>query len=180
MLKRALLLGLLLLPLPAMAQTASVQDQIVSQLHDQGFTKIEVSRTLLGRVRLHATSDQLERELVFNPTTGEILRDYWEDREQDAGGARQPRVLDPGRDNRNDSAANARATDDRSESKSGKSVRNTPDDRSGSNDNSSDKPQSSGRGSSNDSADASDREDRSGSDDKSDSDESSDSDEADD
>lgn len=94
MLKRAFLLGLLFAPLPLMAQTASVQDQIIGQLRDQGFTRIEVSRTLLGRVQLHATSDQLERELVFNPVTGEILRDYWEP--HGGGERRAPRVLNPG------------------------------------------------------------------------------------
>lgn len=68
------------LPAVAMADTASqVQDAIVNQLKAQGFTNIHIGRTLLGRVRIDATSDKQSREIVFNPRTGEILRDYWSD-----------------------------------------------------------------------------------------------------
>jgi hypothetical protein len=79
--------------LPAFAAAQTVQDSIISQLQNQGFTQIEVSRTLLGRVILKATSSQLERELVFNPTTGEILRDYWV--AVNAASRTAPRVLMP-------------------------------------------------------------------------------------
>ena len=68
------------LPAAVMADTASqVQDAIVNQLKAQGFTSIHVGRTLLGRVRIDATSDKLSREIVFKPRTGEILRGYWSD-----------------------------------------------------------------------------------------------------
>jgi hypothetical protein len=53
-----------------------VKDSIISQLVDQGFNKIEVSRTFLGRSRITAKSATFEREIIFNPMTGEILRDY--------------------------------------------------------------------------------------------------------
>lgn len=87
------LLGLAVaLCLPTVAMAQSVQDQIISQLQAQGFTHIEVTRTLLGRVRLVATSDSLERELVFNPATGQILRDFWEERD---GDSRVPRLTNP-------------------------------------------------------------------------------------
>lgn len=66
-------------PLTAAAQ--SVEEQIITQLRAQGFAVVERDATWLGRVRLVAVSDDLERELVFNPQTGEILRDYWEGRE---------------------------------------------------------------------------------------------------
>ena len=66
---------LLLVALPLAGWAQSVEDQIVSQLRAQGFEKIEVSRSLLGRTVLRATSDQFDREMVFNPATGEILRD---------------------------------------------------------------------------------------------------------
>ena len=89
---RYLLLALFL-TIPGLAAAQSVQDQIVSQLTAQGFTRIEVSRTLLGRVKIEARSPSLERELVFNPVTGEILRDYWQDR--DDGESATPRVLIP-------------------------------------------------------------------------------------
>ena len=58
----------------------SLQDSIVEQLQDQGFTRIQISRTLLGRSRIVATTKTMTREIVINPATGTILRDYWEDR----------------------------------------------------------------------------------------------------
>lgn len=58
------------------AQADRVKDSIVSQLRAQGFTKIEVSRTFLGRSRVKAQSPTLDREIVFNPMTGAIMRDY--------------------------------------------------------------------------------------------------------
>ncbi len=60
------------------ANAQSAQDRIVQQLQDQGFDQITISRTFLGRIRIEAYSDTHERELVFNPNTGNILRDYWE------------------------------------------------------------------------------------------------------
>ena len=93
---------------PAIAQTRSVQDQIVSQLEQQGFSEIELSRTFLGRIRIEAYSDTLVRELVFNPTTGEILRDYWQARDDDKATA--PRVMNPDRRrNSTDNRSNANA-----------------------------------------------------------------------
>ena len=58
---------------PAFAQTA--KDQIVSALTRDGYTRIEESRTLLGRTRLVATDGSREREIVFSPRTGVIMRD---------------------------------------------------------------------------------------------------------
>jgi hypothetical protein len=76
MFKRIILcIALVAAPFAALAQ--SVQDQIIGQLTEQGFGEFEISRTFLGRVRVVTQSEQLERELVFNPNTGEILRDYW-------------------------------------------------------------------------------------------------------
>lgn len=75
MLKR-LAICLVLVGAPHVAAAQSVQDQIVTQLRDQGFEEISLNRTWLGRVRVIALRDELRRELVFNPQTGEILRDY--------------------------------------------------------------------------------------------------------
>ena len=85
----------------SLALAETVQDSIVRQLQDQGFSRIEIQRTLLGRVRIEAYSNTLERELVFNPSTGEILRDYWEPRDDDDddGG---PRLRDPNDDDFDD------------------------------------------------------------------------------
>jgi hypothetical protein len=64
----------LLLALPAAAQ--SVTDRMVAALREQGYRILEMHDTWLGRVRVIAESDTIRRELVFNPGTGEILRDY--------------------------------------------------------------------------------------------------------
>lgn len=78
---------------PAVAQTA--QDSIIAQLTEQGFTRIQVGRTFLGRVRIVATSADYSREIVFNPHTGEILRDYWDDLDDSDAGF-QGRLATPG------------------------------------------------------------------------------------
>ena len=54
---------------------ADKQDDIVERLVEAGFGQIEITRTLLGRVRIVATKGNVRRELVINPRTGEILRD---------------------------------------------------------------------------------------------------------
>jgi len=72
---RFIVLSILLLFAPLAAAAQSVEEQIMTQLHDQGFTDITMSRTLLGRLRVVALSAEFERELVVNPATGAILRD---------------------------------------------------------------------------------------------------------
>ena len=61
-------------------------DAITQQLSDQGFGQIKVSRTFLGRVRVEALREGREREIIFNPRTGEILRDYWDENSTGSGG----------------------------------------------------------------------------------------------
>ncbi len=56
---------------------ATYLDQIVSQLQGQGFTDIEIENTWLGRTRIQAKRGDVDREIVLNPNTGEILRDLW-------------------------------------------------------------------------------------------------------
>ena len=76
------LIGLIAMPAqPAFAQTA--QEKVVRQLRAQGFEDIEISRTLLGRVRIIAIEDDTLREIILNPSTGVILRDYWTEVEDD-------------------------------------------------------------------------------------------------
>ena len=73
------------------AQAQSPADAVVRQLREQGYVEFAVTRTLLGRVRVVALApDGEQREIVFNPATGEILRDYSEA----ADGSAAPRVLD--------------------------------------------------------------------------------------
>ncbi|WP_439522192.1 hypothetical protein [Marivita sp.] len=75
--RRQLLAGLLAgvaLPGGVFAQTA--EDQVVNQLKRQGYQRITLGRTLLGRTRIVATGPRGRREIVLNPSTGAILRDY--------------------------------------------------------------------------------------------------------
>ena len=52
------------------------QDIVTASLHAQGFEITLVHWTLLGRIRIIAVSADIRREIVINPNTGEILRDY--------------------------------------------------------------------------------------------------------
>lgn len=75
---------------PLAAQT--IEESILSQLSDQGFSEFETRRTLLGRIRIVAYGNGLIREIVINPTTGEILRDYWRNEDGDVA---VPKLVDP-------------------------------------------------------------------------------------
>lgn len=64
---------------PSLAQTAApqtAQERIITALHSEGYTVLQQERTFLGRMWLLVENDTLRREIVFNPGTGEILRDY--------------------------------------------------------------------------------------------------------
>jgi len=87
LIKLSFLFLVLLVSKPVSAQ--SVIDQITGQLRAQGFSKIEVSDTWLGRARIEAKSRDWEREIIVNPRTGEILRDYSESRGSSNGGRSQ-------------------------------------------------------------------------------------------
>lgn len=74
---RRIILGFataLTLAWPAMAD--SVAETVARQLREQGYQRIETSYTWLGRLRVNATQGDMKREIVINPNTGEILRDY--------------------------------------------------------------------------------------------------------
>ncbi|MCG7493322.1 hypothetical protein [Thalassobius sp. Cn5-15] len=68
----------------AQAQANPIVDHVTQQLIDQGYDRVEVSRTFLGRIRIEATGKGAEREVIVNPRTGQVLRDHWED-EKDEG-----------------------------------------------------------------------------------------------
>lgn len=59
------------------AARADYVEDIVKWLQKEGYGDIDVTRTLLGRIRIVAVKDGQQRELVCNPRTGEILRDVW-------------------------------------------------------------------------------------------------------
>lgn len=58
------------------AEAASLQENFGAQLRAQGFRNLQFSRTWLGRARITAQSKTHNREIIYNPRTGEILRDF--------------------------------------------------------------------------------------------------------
>ena len=70
------LLGVLAaLAFPAMAEEPV--DRVLRELTKLGYREVSVETTLLRRTRIVAVSDDAQREIILNPTTGEILRDLW-------------------------------------------------------------------------------------------------------
>ncbi|SHG92228.1 hypothetical protein [Marivita hallyeonensis] len=154
--RRQILTGVLaatLLPSTAFAQTA--QDQVIDQLQRQGYNRFTLGRTLLGRTRIVATGPSGRREIILNPSTGAILRDYVdrsargddddsddrEDREDDrdddeensgrgSGGDRDDDD-DDDRDNSGRGGGGDRDDDDRDNSGSGGGGRDDDDDDDG-------------------------------------------------
>ena len=57
---------------------ADVTESAVDFLRAQGYEVREIERTWLGRVRIEATRDGYRREMILNPSTGEVLRDLVE------------------------------------------------------------------------------------------------------
>ncbi|WP_298434422.1 hypothetical protein [uncultured Jannaschia sp.] len=98
LLRAGLLVGALSFGVAAQAQTAS---GMIGRLQAEGFDRIEVSRTLLGRVRIEARGNGQRREIVFNPRTGEVLRDYAR-ADDDSDDDRRDRGRGRGRDDRDD------------------------------------------------------------------------------
>lgn len=81
---------------PALAQ--SPQEAVIAQLRAQGYESFTVGRTLLGRVRILASGIDRQREIVLNPRSGEILRDYTEL----SDGTVVPQIVDRGGSDGND------------------------------------------------------------------------------
>lgn len=77
----------------ATAARATVTDPLVVSLIDdlkrQGYKDFDVSQTWLGRVRIVARMNGVVRELIIDPRTGEILRDY-QDVQGQGGRPRSP------------------------------------------------------------------------------------------
>lgn len=74
--KRILLSGLLILSLSGPLLARTVEERLISGLKSQGYVILEDSFTWLGRLRIVAENVQYRREIVVNPETGEVLRDY--------------------------------------------------------------------------------------------------------
>ena len=87
------------LALAGPATADRIRDSIVAQLRAQGFTEITVSRTLLGRTRVVAQSPTLNREIIFNPNTGLIMRDYSAPRSKNEERQTEISIIDPDKSN---------------------------------------------------------------------------------
>lgn len=75
--RKILLSCAMVLALSGVQAAADPMAETVSrQLRDQGYSRIETSYTWLGRLRVQAVQGDMQREIVINPNTGEILRDY--------------------------------------------------------------------------------------------------------
>ena len=92
-----------------MAAAQSIGDFIVGQLQAQGYEQIQLSRTWLGRTRIVAQKGNEVREIIFNPSTGEILRDFWQivgpqgsSTASGGGSGAQPSIVDPDDDDEGD------------------------------------------------------------------------------
>lgn len=73
---RAGLLGLALASAPEARAQAQVSQAFIERLRAEGYESISIGRTLLGRIRIVARDATRQREIVVNPATGELLRDY--------------------------------------------------------------------------------------------------------
>lgn len=74
---RNMVVGAFLIAISAGTCLADTMDQaVVAELQKQGYTSVKVSTTWLGRILIRARLNGGHREIVINPATGEILRDY--------------------------------------------------------------------------------------------------------
>lgn len=77
MMLRKIMLGACLVGLSAGISWAETLDKAVcDELEKQGYTSVKVSTTWLGRIIIRARLNGGHREIVINPATNEILRDY--------------------------------------------------------------------------------------------------------
>ncbi len=60
---------------PAFADGAAAARLWVQVLESEGYSDIEIERTWLGRYRIEGERDGIEREIVLDRSTGEVLRD---------------------------------------------------------------------------------------------------------
>ncbi len=68
--------ALLLIGLTLTAGAKTIEDRVLAELRAQGYVILEQGYTFLGRLRIVAENGEIHRELVVNPGTGEVLRDY--------------------------------------------------------------------------------------------------------
>lgn len=67
--------GMVALGMAPLPGRADIEDALLARLRAEGFQAILTERTWLGRVRITASGDLGQREIILNPRTGEVLRD---------------------------------------------------------------------------------------------------------
>ena len=91
------LLVVVAIGLAAGAALAEPVDDIIAEIREQGFDIVRVQTTWLGRVRIIAQNASYRREVVIDPTTGEIRRDLLIPRKAPArSSAPEPPTPQPG------------------------------------------------------------------------------------
>lgn len=93
--KYVLIIVMLIFSNPASAQ--GFEDVLVTKMKNDGYRLVERKKSLLGRVILEFRSNKLERQIIIKPNTGEIIRDYAEEFDDD-GDEKEgwlERLLDP-------------------------------------------------------------------------------------
>jgi hypothetical protein len=53
-------------------------NRVVNQLRSQGYSSVQVHRTLMGRMKIEAQGNGGSREIVIDPNTGHVFRDRQE------------------------------------------------------------------------------------------------------
>lgn len=104
--------GLLALACGGPARASDRVDQIVLALQREGYARIEVGRTWLGRTRIVATGAQGTREIVVQPSTGEVLRDVQSREDSGDGGRGRGRGGDDDDDDDSDDDSDDSEADD--------------------------------------------------------------------
>ncbi|MFV0303381.1 MAG: hypothetical protein ACK5IP_21360 [Paracoccus sp. (in: a-proteobacteria)] len=90
----SLVVSLALPPAPASANP-DVAAQVSQQLSSQGYGRIEVRRTLLGKVVVIAHGHGHQREIVIDPRNGALLRDLIRQEDGQQNGVSIARVGEP-------------------------------------------------------------------------------------
>ncbi len=80
----------------APAQDRDLLTRLVSALRAEGYDQIRTERTLLKRIRIAAGRAGDRREIVIDPRTGEILRDYSRERNGEMSAPGSDAILDAG------------------------------------------------------------------------------------
>ena len=75
--KKVMILVLtLLVAHPALSQTKEAQ--LLEQLHAQGYVLVEKSTSWLGRIIFDLENETHDREVIFNPVNGTVMREFTE------------------------------------------------------------------------------------------------------